>query len=139
MYVDLDGFKAVNDTMGHGAGDVLLQQVAARLADCVRDGDLVARLGGDEFAVLFPSTIADDDLASTGQRILREIAIPYQSPGGPIRISCSIGIATTSDPDESAFDLIDRADTALYRAKADGKNRLDIHAGDTKKAGRNAA
>lgn len=127
MYVDLDGFKLVNDTMGHGAGDVLLQQVAARLADCTRADDLVARLGGDEFAVLFTSPIGEAELKDIGERILQAVAMDYQLPAGPTRISCSIGIAAGRDPEEGAFDLIERADTALYRAKAAGRNRLEFH------------
>lgn len=127
MYIDLDGFKAVNDTMGHGAGDVLLQQVANRLSTCVRDGDRVARLGGDEFAVLFTAPIDVEDLKATGKRILREIAVPYHLPAGPTRISCSIGIAEGKDSGESGTDLLDRADSALYSAKASGKNCLCLH------------
>ena len=127
MYVDLDGFKLVNDTMGHGAGDVLLQQVAARLSGCIRPDDLVARLGGDEFAVLFTAPIGARDLKTIGKRILQEIAMDYRLPAGPTRISCSLGLATGRDPDEGALDLIGRADSALYRAKAAGRNRLEIH------------
>lgn len=128
MYVDLDGFKTVNDSQGHGAGDVLLQQVASRLTASVREGDLVARLGGDEFAILFTGAISPDDLARIGEGILHEIAMAYQLPRGAIHVSCSIGIATGVDPEEGAFDLVGRADAALYRAKASGKNRLDFDA-----------
>lgn len=124
MYIDLDGFKAVNDTMGHSAGDVLLQHVARRLTRCVREGDRVARLGGDEFAILFSAPIDAEDLTATARRILREVAAPYQLPTGPTQISCSIGIAERNEPHESAIDFIDRADGALYRAKASGKNCL---------------
>lgn len=127
MYIDLDGFKAVNDSMGHGAGDVLLQQVASRLKACVRESDSVARLGGDEFAVLFSAPLDAENLKETGRRILREIAIPYQLPAGPTHVSCSIGIAEGMDSSESATDLVDRADSALYHAKASGKNCLVIH------------
>ena len=127
MYIDLDGFKAVNDSMGHGAGDVLLQQVASRLKACVRDSDRVARLGGDEFAVLFAAPLERENLKETARHILREIAVPYQLPAGPTHISCSIGIAGSTDATESATDLVDRADSALYHAKASGKNCLVIH------------
>jgi len=128
MYVDLDGFKTVNDSKGHGAGDVLLQQVASRLTASVREGDLVARLGGDEFAILFVTPMSPAELARTGEIILRDIADAYHLPGGATHISCSIGIATGHDPKEGAFDLVGRADAALYRAKAAGKNRLDYEA-----------
>ena len=126
MYLDLDGFKAVNDSKGHGAGDLLLQQVATRLSASVRNGDLVARLGGDEFAILFPAPITADELARRGETILRDIADAYHLPGGATHVSCSIGIATGLDREEAAFDLVGRADAALYRAKAAGRNRLDI-------------
>lgn len=133
MYVDLDGFKTVNDSKGHGAGDVLLQQVASRLAASVREGDIVARLGGDEFAILFSAPITPGDLARTGEIILRDIADTYHLPGGVTHISCSIGVATGNDPQEGAFDLVGRADAALYRAKAAGKNRLDYDAPPAKR------
>lgn len=127
MYVDLDSFKAVNDTMGHGAGDVLLQQVARRLIGCVRNGDRVARLGGDEFAVLFKTPIDKDGLKETAERILHAVAEPYQLPAGPTRISCSIGIAESKGTADGATDLVDRADSALYHAKAAGKNCLYLY------------
>jgi diguanylate cyclase (GGDEF)-like protein len=130
MYIDLDGFKAVNDSMGHGAGDILLQHVAKRLKSCVRDGDRVARLGGDEFAILFAAPLETDTLRATGMRILHEIAVPYPLPAGPTHVSCSIGIAESRNPDESGTDLIDRADSALYHAKASGKNCLFMQGDD---------
>jgi diguanylate cyclase (GGDEF)-like protein len=126
MYIDLDGFKAVNDSMGHGAGDILLQHVANRLKACVDDGDHVARLGGDEFAVLFAAPRDATNVERTARHILREVAIPYQLPAGPTHISCSIGIAEGKDAGESATDLVDRADSALYRAKASGRNCLVV-------------
>jgi len=130
MYIDLDGFKNVNDTKGHGAGDVLLQQVAYRLETCIRESDRAARLGGDEFAILLATGIDRQSLVGTANRILHEIAFPFNPPGGLVTISCSIGIATTNDPEESAPALINRADHALYQAKAAGKNRLFVHGDD---------
>ena len=129
MYIDLDGFKAVNDSQGHGAGDIVLQQVAGRLIGCVREGDRVARLGGDEFAVLFKTPIDGQGLKATADRVLQAIAVPYQLPAGPAHISCSIGIAECGAPGEAATDLVDRADSALYRAKASGKNCLYLDDG----------
>lgn len=128
MYVDLDGFKSVNDSRGHGAGDILLQQVAGRLSASVRESDLVARLGGDEFAILFATPIATDDLAGVADDILRDIALAYHLPGGAVHVSCSIGVATSNDTNEGALELVGRADAALYRAKAAGKNRVDFDA-----------
>lgn len=130
MYIDLDGFKNVNDTKGHGAGDVLLQQVAYRLETCLSDGDVAARLGGDEFAVILSPGTGRQALVDTANRILREIAFPFNLPGGLTTISCSIGIATGNDPRENAPALINRADLALYKAKASGKNRMFVHGND---------
>lgn len=123
MYIDLDGFKPVNDTMGHAAGDVLLQEVALRLLASVDSGDLVARLGGDEFAILIREGRSGSEVEAHAQDILERIALPFQLPGGTALISCSVGVATRIDPAEGAFDLVNRADRALYRAKAAGRNR----------------
>jgi diguanylate cyclase (GGDEF)-like protein len=123
MYLDLDGFKPVNDTMGHAAGDVLLQEVARRLLDCIDNGDLAARLGGDEFAILLREGRSQGEIEAYAEGIRAQIAMPFPLPAGPVFISCSIGIATRGDPSEAAFDLVNRADRALYRAKAAGRNR----------------
>ena len=119
-YLDLDGFKPVNDTYGHATGDVLLKQVAGRLKSVLRSGDLVARLGGDEFAILqYPPAAGATDVAD---RCIQALSAPFDLEGRQIAISVSIGIALASengfDPDE----LMSAADAALYRAKADGKS-----------------
>jgi diguanylate cyclase (GGDEF)-like protein/PAS domain S-box-containing protein len=119
-YLDLDGFKPVNDTFGHAAGDVLLKQVAERLKSVLRGGDLVARLGGDEFAILQHASAARaDEVANRCINMLRKL---FAIENREIGISVSIGIAMAPengfDPDE----LMSAADTALYRAKASGKN-----------------
>ena len=129
LSLDLDGFKAVNDSLGHPAGDELLRQVAARLLDQVRPADTVARLGGDEFAVLLepgPGDTAADHRA-VADRLLAALTPPFTVAGRTVRVGVSIGLAT-ADPDDGACTgfLLRDADTALYRAKAAGKARVVV-------------
>jgi diguanylate cyclase (GGDEF)-like protein len=121
LFVDLDDFKVVNDTLGHGAGDELLVAVTARISTLVRQGDLVARLGGDEFAIL-----TDDDpelrrSRAMAERLVRDLREPYVIGGEPVSITASIGIASARDVTESASDVVRNADVAMYMAKANGK------------------
>ena len=127
MFVDLDGFKEVNDTHGHAAGDELLRVAAGRLTDTIRDCDTVGRIGGDEFIVLFDGDISDEQLAHVGERILSALRHPYdlsQGPGQSVHVSASIGLATGCPT--SSNELMRNADVALYRAKATGKNRVVV-------------
>jgi diguanylate cyclase (GGDEF)-like protein len=121
LFVDLDDFKVVNDTLGHAAGDELLVAVTARISTLVRQGDLVARLGGDEFAIL---TDDDPDLRRSramAERLVRDLREPYRIGGEPVTITASIGIASVRDATESASDVVRNADVAMYMAKANGK------------------
>jgi diguanylate cyclase (GGDEF)-like protein len=121
LFIDIDDFKVVNDTMGHASGDALLQAVTERLAASVRDGDLVARLGGDEFAIL---TTDDPDLQRSlamADRLTRELRAPYVLGEQHVTVSASIGIASARDTTESAEDVVRNADVAMYMAKANGK------------------
>ena len=122
LFVDLDRFKAINDTYGHAAGDTLLRQVATRLKDCVRSGDTVGRLSGDEFAVMLSNLAKADDAGLVAQKIVTALAAPFDLGGNTGYVSASIGIAVFpgdgSDPDV----LIKNADTAMYRAKEQGRN-----------------
>jgi diguanylate cyclase (GGDEF)-like protein len=121
LFVDLDDFKVVNDTLGHGAGDALLVAVTARISTLVRQGDLVARLGGDEFAIL---TDDDPDLRRSramAERLVRDLREPYVIGGEPVTITASIGIASAREITESASDVVRNADVAMYMAKANGK------------------
>ncbi|HEX3347152.1 MAG TPA: EAL domain-containing protein, partial [Acetobacteraceae bacterium] len=121
LCLDLDGFKAVNDTLGHGMGDQLLEQVAQRLSACVRDRDMVARLGGDEFAVLqFPShRRADSEILA--QRIIESLCAPYRLDGQLAVVGVSVGIALSCERTGAASEqLLRNADLALYRAKGSG-------------------
>jgi diguanylate cyclase (GGDEF)-like protein len=124
LYVDLDGFKQVNDTFGHAAGDELLRTVAARLASVVREGDTAARLGGDEFIVLVEGSTLDAGPELVAERLLEVLNEPYEINGagrGQLAVTASIGIAFGLR--EDADELLRDADTALYEAKATGKNR----------------
>jgi diguanylate cyclase (GGDEF)-like protein len=122
LYLDLDGFKNVNDTLGHPIGDVLLREVAERLHKTIREIDLVARFGGDEFAILQMN--ATDSLAAgtLAERVRRELVAPYTIRGNEVRVSISIGISLYSAEVAGAEAMMTQADLALYRAKEDGRN-----------------
>jgi diguanylate cyclase (GGDEF)-like protein len=123
LYIDLDGFKPVNDTYGHQAGDVLLKAFAGRLHDCVRSADTAARLGGDEFAVLLHGPIDIDGVQTALDRIRAELAIPVDLGGGrSARVGASIGVSFAG-PDTDIDGLIRRADLAMYTAKRTGKGK----------------
>ena len=119
--MDLDRFKAVNDTLGHQAGDALLKQVAQRLQRGVGDAGLVGRLGGDEFQVLLPGIDNRDTLATLARDLIGALSQPYFIAGASVTIGCSIGIAIAPQHGEDAEELIRNADLALYAAKADGR------------------
>jgi diguanylate cyclase (GGDEF)-like protein len=121
LFVDLDDFKVVNDTLGHAAGDALLQAVTERLASSVREGDLVARLGGDEFAILTSDAPDLKRSLAMAERLTRELRIPYLLGEHHVTTTASIGIASARDTTESAEDVVRNADVAMYMAKANGK------------------
>jgi diguanylate cyclase (GGDEF)-like protein/PAS domain S-box-containing protein len=127
LFVDLDGFKAVNDTLGHAAGDQLLVAVAGRLSPGVRTGDCVARLGGDEFAVLL-GTADDARVRRLADRLLQQLRQPVGLAGHAVTVTASIGgtLAVAGDTPES---LLHRADTAMYAAKRDGKDAVELSGG----------
>jgi diguanylate cyclase (GGDEF)-like protein len=122
-YLDLDGFKAINDHHGHPAGDALLEQVARRLEAMVRAGDVVARLGGDEFIVLQAGITDESEAELLARRIIRDISKPYKVEGQLMAISVSVGIATAPKLGVELERLLACADAALYRAKKGGKAR----------------
>ena len=124
LCLDLDDFKAVNDTLGHGAGDALLMQVADRLRRSVRDGDLVARLGGDEFAIVQVGAPQPTTSAALGRRVIEALTQPFQLGGHQAHIGCSVGIAIAPSDADQYDVLLKNADLALYRAKADGQSQL---------------
>lgn len=134
LFIDLDGFKQVNDTIGHQAGDELLVQAARRLADSVRAGDTAARLGGDEFAALIVGdggrdhTAREQHIYELADRLRITLSQPYTIDGHEnVRVAASIGVAF-AEPDITAGELLRNADLAMYRAKAAGKGRVELYA-----------
>ncbi len=129
MFIDLDNFKILNDTLGHSKGDLLLQKVASRLAASVRRGDTVARLGGDEFVVMLEDLGEDGQSAAAmsriiGEQILATLSEPYDLAGYQHHGTCSVGITSFSRHKESIGDLLKQADLAMYQAKAAGRNAV---------------
>jgi diguanylate cyclase (GGDEF)-like protein/PAS domain S-box-containing protein len=129
LFIDLDNFKTINDTLGHHMGDQLLQQVATRLVDCVRSCDTVARLGGDEFVVMLEdlsdqASEAASEAEMIGSKVLTSLQVPYTVADHTCRATASIGVALFTDKRESIDDLLKRADMSMYQAKASGRNTL---------------
>jgi diguanylate cyclase (GGDEF)-like protein/PAS domain S-box-containing protein len=124
LFLDLDQFKSVNDTFGHHAGDLLLQQVAARLKGCVRESDTVARLAGDEFTVILGGISAKENASGTAQKIIDTFSTPFDLEGQEIYSSTSIGIALFPENATDDETLLKRADAAMYVAKQEGKNKF---------------
>ena len=126
FYMDLDGFKEINDRHGHECGDRLLQMVADRLAGVTRQQDTIARMGGDEFVMLLSDLGELGDVMRPALKALDVIAMPFNINGLCLQVTVSIGIATHDGQGESALELIGRADAALYEAKRAGRNRFHI-------------
>ena len=125
LYIDLDGFKAVNDTLGHAIGDNLLVTVARQLERCVRGSDTVARLSGDEFVILFEHLSRREDATQLAERLVRDLAISINVAGREVRVGASIGVVLSGEH-VRARDLLDAADRAMYQAKAGGKARYQV-------------
>lgn len=139
LFIDLDNFKTLNDTLGHDIGDQLLRQVAQRLGNCVRDGDTVARLGGDEFVVMLQDLSGDALIAASQAEVVSEKVLalcsqPYQLGGTMHHSTTSIGIALFANHTESIDELMKRADLAMYQAKASGRNSLRFYDPDMQAA-----
>lgn len=122
LFLDLDGFKLINDTLGHDAGDVLLQKVAKRIVACVRDSDTVARVGGDEFTVILCNVRTHNSVDRVCRIICEAIARPFTLNGRDCSVSASVGIAIYPDNGETAEQLVKFSDAAMYLAKRSGKN-----------------
>jgi diguanylate cyclase (GGDEF)-like protein len=127
LFLDLDRFKLVNDTLGHDAGDALLKEVARRLNTAVRESDIVARLGGDEFMVLLPEPCDEASLTVVAQRILAAVGKPYDLLGHAFRVTVSIGISRYPEDAEDEESLINHADVAMYGAKEQGRNTFQLY------------
>ncbi|WP_433300980.1 putative bifunctional diguanylate cyclase/phosphodiesterase [Actinoplanes sp. CA-030573] len=134
LFVDLDGFKLVNDSLGHAAGDAVLAEVAARLRACVRSIDTVARLGGDEFAILLAGFETEDEVIAVADRVLDQIGRPFDLTGQDIFIGASVGVtfSTPASPDADA--LVRDADLAMYHAKRTGKGRYEVFRSEMQEA-----
>jgi diguanylate cyclase (GGDEF)-like protein/PAS domain S-box-containing protein len=128
LFLDLDNFKTVNDSLGHSAGDLLLVEVAARLQSCLRSGDTAARLGGDEFAVLLEDLASDGDAVVLAERVIRAFEQTFTVEGTEVSATVSVGIACAS-PASSTDQLLRNADLAMYTAKRAGKGRFEIYEG----------
>jgi diguanylate cyclase (GGDEF)-like protein/PAS domain S-box-containing protein len=127
FFIDLDGFKAVNDTYGHEYGDMLLIVVAERLKTDLRESDFVARIGGDEFVILLPHLETVENALGVADKIIDKISRPYYAHETELLVGASIGIAFFPDHANNQIDLIKNADKAMYKAKANGKNRYEVY------------
>ena len=128
LFVDLDRFKIVNDTLGHAAGDRLICSVAERIATCLRGSDTLARLGGDEFVILLPEVADVADATAAATRIVESLREPLEFDGRQLFVSCSVGIAVSPHHGATYSELLQHADAAMYEAKAQGKNTHEIRA-----------
>lgn len=122
LYIDLDGFKAVNDQHGHAYGDAMLKLVTERLINGIRRVDTVARLGGDEFVIILPGIAKPEDAAGPAEKVIGSLSMPFTINAVPLKISASIGIAFYPGKADTADLLLESADTALYQVKRGGKN-----------------
>lgn len=127
MFLDLDRFKKINDTLGHAVGDRLLQNVAQRLKNCLREGDIVARWGGDEFTILLTQINSIDDAGKVAQRIIDELKLPFYLENQAIDTSTSLGIAVYPEDGQDIDTLLKNADLALYEAKKNGRNNYQYY------------
>ena len=130
LFIDLDRFKLVNDTLGHEAGDQLLRTVAANLLSCIRDGDAVARFGGDEFAVFLNDVSTFEDVPPLAQKFLDALAAPFNLEGTEFFVTSSIGISLFPSDGSDTQTLMKNADTAMYRAKQQGGNNFQFYKAD---------
>lgn len=126
MFIDLDGFKTVNDTFGHDAGDQLLKETAVRLCSCVREVDTVARVGGDEFWVILTDITDQKSITYIAEKIIKAVAAPYQMKSDVVVIGASVGIAVYPDHTLNPQELVKLADQAMYKIKQQGKNNYEF-------------
>jgi diguanylate cyclase (GGDEF)-like protein len=126
LFVDLDGFKDVNDSLGHAAGDEVLGEVADRIRSCLRPGDTAARLGGDEFALLVERVGSPSAAVAVAMRILDALRAPVSAAGQPVTLTASIGVALAAPGGTSSQELLHRADAAMYRAKRSGRGAVEV-------------
>jgi diguanylate cyclase (GGDEF)-like protein len=125
VFVDLDGFKPINDALGHAAGDTVLKSVARRLEQSVRKHDVVARFGGDEFVIIL-SDVHKTAIPSVARKIIDTVAMPHEFNGKTVTLTSSVGVATYPNSGRSVDELVARADAAMYRSKRAGRNCFDL-------------
>ncbi len=130
LFVDLDRFKTINDTLGHEVGDRLLQQLAGRFQQSVREGDTVARFGGDEFVIMLDDIAAEDDIVNVAQKVLEALTPPFEVDHQTLYVTASIGVSLFPNDGEDASTLLKNADIAMYRAKELGKNTYQFYSAD---------
>jgi diguanylate cyclase (GGDEF)-like protein/PAS domain S-box-containing protein len=130
LFIDMDGFKEVNDSLGHHAGDELLVAIARRLAGTVRSGDTVARYGGDEFLILAGTVASTTDATQLAWRLANALRTPFSIAGEMVGVTASLGIAFDAAASETPEDLVRKADAAMYRAKQRGRNRVAVFGED---------
>jgi len=130
MFLDLDRFKIINDTLGHETGDRLLQELAKRLRDAVREGDTVARLSGDEFAILLEDVATTDDIGAVARKVLAVFSRPFKVSEQELFVTSSIGVSVYPADGDDVVTLLRHADTAMYRAKEQGKNNYQFYSSD---------
>jgi len=124
MFIDLDGFKGVNDNFGHDIGDLLLQEVGKRMQDCVRETDLVARMGGDEFILILPQLDKKEEASLVAEKLKQVLQEPFYLKEHLVTISSSIGISIFPDDGEDENLLVKKADDKMYQAKMASKNKV---------------
>lgn len=124
LYIDLDKFKTINDTLGHKAGDAVLREAARRMCDCLREGDSITRLGGDEFVICLPRLYQAEDAAVAARKVQASLAQPMHLSGHAMQIGSSIGISLYPHNGDKAESLIQAADEAMYAAKIAGGDSL---------------
>ncbi|MEO8464488.1 MAG: EAL domain-containing protein [Gammaproteobacteria bacterium] len=130
VFIDLDRFKYINDSLGHDVGDRLLQGMAERFKSCIREFDTVARLGGDEFVLLLNGQSGPDSVATMLERVLESVAQPWRHGAREFELTCSVGVALYPDDGNDAAALLKHADSAMYRAKEQGRNNFQFFTDD---------
>ncbi|WP_265449854.1 putative bifunctional diguanylate cyclase/phosphodiesterase, partial [Aeromonas salmonicida] len=124
IFVDVDHFKQVNDTLGHSAGDQLLKEMSRRLQTCIRQNDMVARLGGDEFVIYLDNSKDEEDISPVLNRVISRLSYPFRLQGNELSITVSLGVASVSEQTSDISQLLHQADLAMYQAKRNGRSRI---------------
>ena len=124
IFIDVDHFKQVNDTLGHSAGDQLLKEMSRRLQTCIRQNDMVARLGGDEFVIYLDNSKTEEDISPVLNRIISRLSYPFRLMGNELGITVSLGVASVSEQTSDISQLLHQADLAMYQAKRNYRSRI---------------